>query len=339
VTHEVGIFSVDAVFRSLDRTVARRLVTSAPFSAIYAYEDCAESSFAAAHAAGMSTIYDLPIGYWRAAQKVFEEEAEREPEWACTLTGRLDSDSKRQRKDSELEQSDGIIVASQFTKSTLAEAPRRPESVFVVPYGAPPVAPYERPLTSARKPLRVMYAGALTQRKGLSYFLAACDTVRNAIEVTILGRRAANKCTPLDEALRKYRYIESLPHRQLLAEMAQQDVLVFPSLFEGFGLVILEAMAQGVPVITTPSTAGPDLITEAESGFIVPTRDSSSIVAHLELLNSNRQLLRDMAMAARAKAGSSGWGKYRQDLVAAVLSVIESKDTPRRTCVAAVPLP
>jgi len=66
--------------------------------------------------------------------------------------------------------------------------------------------------------------------------------------------------------------------------MAAHDVFVFPSLFEGFGLVLLEAMAMGLPVITTPHTAGPDLIREGMEGFIVPIRHSTAIAERLEQL-------------------------------------------------------
>jgi glycosyltransferase involved in cell wall biosynthesis len=57
--------------------------------------------------------------------------------------------------------------------------------------------------------------------------------------------------------------IAGSPHfriHEVLREMQRHDVLVFPSLFEGFGLVIVEAMSQGLPVITTSHTAGPDII-------------------------------------------------------------------------------
>jgi glycosyltransferase involved in cell wall biosynthesis len=319
--HETGPCSIDGVFRDLDRRVARRLRCVAGFSAVYAYEDGAEFSFAAARQAGVKTIYDLPIGYWRAGQNVFKEESLREPEWACTLTGTLDSAAKLERKDQELRLADAIVVASSFTKSTLAEMPELKAPVFVVPYGAPPVAKQAR-VASRNGPLRVMFAGSLTQRKGVSYFLKACELMRGAVEVTIVGRKPTDQCAPLEAALKRHRYIVSVPHHEMLAEMSRQDVLVFPSLFEGFGLVILEAMAQGVPVITTEATAGPEVITEGEDGFIVPIRDAAAIAAHLDRLSSDRELLRAMSEAAHAKAARLGWEHYREGLVSAVKTAI-----------------
>jgi len=329
--HETGPCSIDGVFRDLDRRVARRLHRVGGFSALYAYEDGAAFAFAAARAEGVKTVYDLPIGYWRAGQKVFKDEAEREPRWACTLTGTLDSAAKLERKDEELRLADAIVVASSFTKSTLAQMPGLSAPVHVVPYGAPPVAEDVRP-ASKNGPLRVMFAGSLTQRKGVSYFLKACELMRGAVEVTIVGRKPTDQCVPLEAALKKHRYIVSVPHHEMLSEMARQDVLVFPSLFEGFGLVILEAMAQGVPVITTEATAGPEVITEGEDGFIVPIRDAFAIAAHLDRLSLDRELLRAMSVAAHAKAARLGWEHYRRGLVSAVRSVI--KPNPKEPAVA-----
>ncbi len=77
-----GTFSMDAVSTSLDDKVAARLRKIDRIKMIYAYEDAALRSFRAAAERGISRVYDLPIGYWRVAQRIFAEEKEREPEWA-----------------------------------------------------------------------------------------------------------------------------------------------------------------------------------------------------------------------------------------------------------------
>src|SRR5262249_32261440 len=144
--HETGPFSIDSVFRALDKKVAQRLRKNDPPSqgsgaagtvrAIYAYEDGALESFRAAHARELKRIYDLPIGYWQVGQRIFAEEAEREPEWAPTLTGMLDSADKLARKNDELRLATRVVVASTFTKRTLAGSPCTAQ-IDVVPYGAP----------------------------------------------------------------------------------------------------------------------------------------------------------------------------------------------------------
>lgn len=319
--HETGALSIDAVFRELDRKVAQRLGETKKFKAIYAYEDGSLESFRAARDLNISRLYDLPIGYWRAGQRIYSEEAEREPQWAPTLTGTLDSSEKLSRKDEELRLATRVIVASTFTKQTLEESSCT-ATIDIIPYGAPAAIAEE--ITKPTRKLKVLFAGSLGQRKGLSYLLAAVETLKGAIDLTLLGRKVVADCAPLENAVRKYRWLPSVAHAEMLREMHSHDVLVLPSLFEGFGLVILEAMAQGTPVIATDHTAGPDVIKNEVDGFVVPIRSSDAIAAKLDLLARDHDQLMSMKFAAKRKAQSRGWDGYRQRLVEVAREVMES---------------
>lgn len=322
--HETGPCSVDAVFHDLDRVTARRVAALARGvggpGGVYAYEDGALATFQAARAVGWRCVYDLPIGYWRAGQRIFAEEAELVPEWAPTLTGRDDSEAKLARKDAEIAAADRVVVASAFTRQTLTEAPEVKATVEVVPYGAPTVVAEGggRRKRRAGEPLRVLFAGSLGQRKGLSYLLAAVASLGRHVKLTLLGQPTARNCAPLDTAMRTHRWIESLPNAGVLEEMGRQDVLVFPSLFEGFGLVLLEAMSRGVTVITTAHTAGPDILEDGVDGFLVPIRSAAAIAEKLEWLVREPARVAAMGEAARRKAAACTWAAYRRRLAEVV---------------------
>ena len=113
-----------------------------------------------------------------------------------------------------------------------------------------------------------------------------------------------------------------MAHDDLLREMASHDVLVLPSLHEGFGLVISEAMAQGLVVIATPHTVAPDLIDDGVDGFIVPIRSAEAIVEKLELLGRDPDRLYEMKQAARRKAQAHGWEGYRRSLTQVAQEVV-----------------
>jgi glycosyltransferase involved in cell wall biosynthesis len=321
--HERGFLSIDAISAALDRAVAATVRKSPGCKLVYGYEDCALASFVAAERRGIPRLYDLPIGYWRAAQRIFAEEREREPEWAPTLTGARDSDEKLARKDEELRLATRIVVASSFTKSTLVEtAYQRP--ITVIHYGAPYAATNEIAKTSGK--LKILFVGALGQRKGLSYALRAVELIGGKnCALTLLGRKAAEGSAPLDHAVQNHRWLPSLPHAQVLSEMRQHDVLILPSLFEGFGLVMTEAMSQGIPVITTAHTAGPDIIDDGVDGFIVPIRSAEAIAEKLEVLARDRERLREMKISAREKTQRYPWENYRRALVMLAREVINSK--------------
>ena len=329
--HEHGAFSVDAVYRRLDRRLARRLQVEplGGLRAVYAYEDGAQATFAAAHARGLQCIYDLPIGYWRAAQRIYHEEAEREPAWAATIEGALDSDEKLARKESEIAGADLVIAASRFTAGTLAEAPNLAARVEVVPYGAPvPIHSDEPREPSPPGRLRAIFVGALTQRKGLSYVFEAVRRLGDRMELTLVGARPAVPCAALDEALRRHRWFPDLSNADVLREMRRSDVLLFPSLCEGFGLVILEALACGLPVISTPHTGAPDVLTDGVDGFIVPIRSAGAIAEKLELLLASPARLAAMKDAAAAKAREFSWEKYRAAIARIVKAQIDQPAPP-----------
>jgi glycosyltransferase involved in cell wall biosynthesis len=316
VRQETGMFCVDAVYRGLDQKVAARLTGARGIDAVFAYEDGALATFNAARKLGMQRIYELPIGYWRAGRELMTEEAALQPEWAMTLPGNQDSDAKLARKDEELALASHVVVPSEFVRQTLSKGGRFDAKVSVVNYGAP-AAPGSRSLRSTEGKLRVLFAGAMSQRKGISYLFAAAGQVEAEIELTLIGSRA-RECRILDAALQSHRWLGTLPHSEVLAEMQRHDVFVLPTLFEGFALVILEAMSRGLPVITTPNSGAEGIITDGEDGFIVPVRSAEAIAEKLELLAGDRDRLAAMSEAAQKKAAFHSWARYRRQLVSEV---------------------
>jgi glycosyltransferase involved in cell wall biosynthesis len=310
-----SLATIDQVYRGLDAATARRVGESPDVSGVYGYEDGCLETFRAAERAGVKRIYELPMGYWRAWRRLLLEERERQPEWATTLQGASDSDEKLQRKDGELALAQSVIVASQFARETLAASPDFRAPVQVLPYGITVTLDAPRP-GELSGPLKIAYVGALTQRKGISYLFSATESLKHALEVLVIGALPSADCPPLRQALKSVRWIPSAPHATVLEELRGCHVLVFPSLFEGFGLVILEALAQGVPVITTSSTGGADVLTDGVDGFVIPPRSSEAIIEKLELLIRDRARLAQMREAALATARRLSWTQYRRALAA-----------------------
>lgn len=326
--HEHGPLAIDAIYRSFDRHVAARLPRIAGLQAAYAYEDGALHTFRAARALGLRCIYDLPIGYWCAAQQIFAEESELVPQWACTLTGLADSASKMGRKDEELALADAVIVASGFVRSTLQSRQACTAPIHVVPYGSPPPLAHLPPARASHEPLKVLYVGSLGQRKGLSYALEAIDSLRSSVRLTLIGRPTSSHCAPLNAALQRHRWLASLPHAQILEQMRQHDVLLFPTLFDGFGLVITEALSQGLVVISTVHSGAPECIRNGVEGFIVPIRDSQAIAERLLQLAHNREQLAAMREACLRRAAELSWAGYENGLVQAVRQALQQLPQP-----------
>jgi glycosyltransferase involved in cell wall biosynthesis len=305
--------TVDDVWRSNDNHVRNWVRKNGDDNVtVYAYEDGAFETFTTIRNA--KKLYELPIGYWKAMHRILGEEKELKPEWSSTLTGLSDDNEKLERKDVELELADKIIVPSDFVARTLPS--RLQKKIDTVPYGCPPVTHTEKPIYSPSGPLKVFFCGSLGQRKGISYLFESARQMGSAIDLTIVGSEVGN-CGALNNELQRVTWHRSLPRESVLALMRQSDVFLFPTLFEGRALVVLEALSQGLPVITTENSGTTDLIEEGQSGFVVPIRSVEQICLHLENLYKDRHLLLSMKMAALETAANAGWDRYRLKLFSA----------------------
>jgi glycosyltransferase involved in cell wall biosynthesis len=311
-------FSIIGMYRHFDGQVARRLSKLRP-DAVYAYEGGARESFREARRLGIKTMYELPSAFWYWELKLLTEEAARNPEFAGLLPKLKDSPRHMQWKDEELALADLVIVPSQHVRNSLAGVVAD-EKIRVVSYGAPPVRPRQAGVETAG-PLRVLFVGALIQRKGIGYLLDAVEQLGSAVELTMVGSRFAANAR-VDAACRRWRWLESLPQARVLDLMQQADVLVLPSLSEGCALVVLEALACGLPVIVTPNTGALEFVRDGEAGFVVPICDAAAIAARLGQLHGDRPLLAAMSANAQRVAMEKSWENYRANLADTVRSAI-----------------
>ena len=320
VRHETGWASCDAIYQALDRHVARALRRGMVCPRlVYAYEDGALETFRESNRQGIWTVYELPVTYWRVIHQIFVEERELRPAWASTLGALLDSPAKLQRKDLELALSDAVVVPSRFVAESLMLAPERPRRIEIFPYGV--ASPVDAPVAERREhePLRILYAGQLTQQKGLAYLFEALSRFEYPYELSLAGPLPTS-CEALEAALGNpnHRWFGILPHARLLKEMMRNHVFIFPSLAEGFGLVVAEALSAGLPVITTTNTCGPEIMTDGGEGFIVPIRDPDAIADKLTLLYEDESRRRAMAEAAKQRAAEANWARF-EDRVAGLV--------------------
>ena len=307
--HETGMLSVDAIVRDFDDWVARRLGHQPGARIVYAYEDAAEASFAAAGRLGWQRAYDLPIAYWETGHRLLAEEAARWPQWEFTLESTRNSAVKLERKTRELALADIVICPSQFVADSLPEAVRAAKRIVIAPFGSPGPQP-----AAERRPavgrLRVLFAGSMTQRKGLADLFAAMRLLdRRDVELIVLGSPVSAPAFYRRE-YPDFTYEVPRPHADVLHLMRTCDVFCLPSIVEGRALVIQEALSCGLPAIVTANTGADDAIAEGRNGFVVPVRSPAAIADRIAWLADHRAALPDMAAAARAAAAEITWENY-----------------------------
>jgi len=318
--HETGWASVDAVYRALDRRVAQWVNSETRgIQWVYAYEDGALATFRAARAAGVRRAYELPIAYWETTRRLLREEAARLPEWEPTLGSTRDSDEKIARKTEELDLAERVICPSRFVLESVPERAR--DRCVMAPFGSPNGVNHKETQRARRKgSLRVLFAGAMTQRKGLADLFKAMKLLRRTdIELVVMGSAIA----PMEFYRKQFDgfiYEPPRPREAVLKLMASCDVLVLPSIVEGRALVQQEAMSRGLPLIATRNAGGEDLIEEGRTGFLVPIRAPEEIAGRLERLADDRELLEAMSEAARKAAARRTWEAYAAGISAALRS-------------------
>jgi glycosyltransferase involved in cell wall biosynthesis len=106
-------------------------------------------------------------------------------------------------------------------------------------------------------------------------------------------------------------FLGPISQTELVERMSRSHALVLPSIEDGFGLVMAEAMACGCPVISSTNTGGSDLYTDGVEGFIVPIRDAKAIEDRMQMLADDPNLRREMGAAALRRVHSmGGWAEY-----------------------------
>ncbi len=247
------------------------------------------------------------------------------------------SSAMARRMQSEYEESDFIILPSTAAVRSFVEA-GEPEAKLLCALPGVDTRLFTPASGSVleERLFRVLFAGRLELVKGVPYLLSAWNLARlPASELWLVGTMLPEMRPILSRSSPpSVRVLPCVPRSGLAAIYRSADVLVLPSVNEGFGLVLLEAMACGLPVIATVNSGAPDCVVEGRNGFVVPIRDPESIAARLRWLHEHRQECRMMGREARRRVEDQFTSAhytarlmscYRQVAAQAVLPLPESR--------------
>lgn len=166
-----------------------------------------------------------------------------------------------------------------------------------------------------------LFCGAWDRVKGTPYLVRAFEQLAergSAVPLTILGCgvSARDVLASFSERVRPHvTVIDRVPEDQVVGEYRRHDLLVFPSTYEGFGLVVLEAMSQGMPVVATPVGCVPDLVVDGETGVIVPPRDSDALAAAVTWLMASPSTRARLGSNAAARVSAMSWRRTAERTV------------------------
>jgi glycosyltransferase involved in cell wall biosynthesis len=304
---------------SFDALVARRYVSNA--EAVEAFEYTALASFQRAKSEGVARVLHVPSLDSLQFETIQRRERQRWPELASARDVHFGRKfpQRYERRRREIELADVIVANSTLTAQSHIDAGADPEKVFAVPYAAPPpVAAVPDNDGVHRRPLTVLWAGTFGLRKGAHYLLEAWRLLGAGSHARLHVYGQPQLPPRLNAAaLDGVTFHGSVAHSVLFAAYRTADALVFPTLSDGFGMVVTEAMANALPVITTNSAGAADLVSP-DNGLIVPAADSRALADALQWCLDNRDRLHAMRHHALSTARRRQWPDYRRDLIAAL---------------------
>lgn len=236
--------------------------------------------------------------------------------WGPTPMGWAPSERTFRAINADIGEADYVLVNSDYVKETLVDSGRaHPDRVHVVYLGVDteqfhPRGEADRADLGA---FTILYAGSIERRKGVHYLLEATRRLQlpraRLFLVGDLGRDV-----DLSQYYGLYHHIPSLPHARLAAVYRDADVFVFPSLAEGSARVVYEAMASGLPVITTRESGS--VVRDGVDGWIVPARSVDAIGERIEKIRQTPSLGIEIGKRARARmVAEFTWRDYGERVV------------------------
>lgn len=303
--------------RLFDRWAAAGL-SDARADAVIACEISALNIFREARRLGMTTLLDAPSIHHAAQDR---------------LHGTTDTPALHRRivrvKDVEIDLADHILTVSELARQTYLDAGVPAEKVHAVALGADTGLFTPRSVAEpAPSAFTFLFAGASIHRKGFDLLLEAFARVAReepGVRLRIVGPRG-------DAAHHLERYLDrseapvtaAPPTDQsgLAAELRGADCLVLPSRNDSYAMVVAEALATGVPALVSEMVGAKELITEGETGWVVPVADVDALARRMLWCARHPAEVRAMRDACRRAAEDATWPAYHRRLAELVRGLV-----------------
>ncbi len=297
----------DWLMRTMAKEHGRKSVT-----AVHSYEDCSLWQFEEAKRRGKACIYDMPTSCYAWRQKKESELAGKYSGWLPG--GEISSHRwvRPDQKQKEMDLADLVLAPSTFAKNTIQQY--FDKKILIAPYGVD-VPKEMQPKAKKNDIFRLVFAGTISVQKGVPLLLETWKRLGWAKSELILAgtwqlAKDAKKNLPPG-----VRYVGRVTRNDLMKIFLESDWFVFPSNSEGFGLVILEALAHGLPVLASKATGAVDL---PESGAVrlFEPENPEQLSEALILAKADRD--QNLFQEARRIASGCSWEAYRQKVKDAV---------------------
>ena len=252
-------------------------------------------------------VCDRGSTHQRYQENIVSEEFRR---WNVSLPVSDERDTVREEEIYAV--ADAITIPSSFARRSFLTMGVPAEKLHTIPYGVR-LESFSKVADPSDESFDVLFAGSVSLRKGVPYLLEAFRKVNHPKKRLRLAGGVSADLKQVLERLPKenVEFLGPLPQSQLPLLMSRSHLLVLPSIEDGFGLVLSQALACGCPLLASTNTGGDDLITDGVEGFIVPIRSVDALTERMQRLADDRDLQRRMSEAALTRVKNiGGWTQY-----------------------------
>lgn len=222
----------------------------------------------------------------------------------------------------EAKKADIHIVASTFSKQAALYNGIPEDHIVVAPYGVDNKAfhPWEKDYHHG---LKVLFVGEINQRKGIYQILEAAKELHQyGVEFNLIGT-GKDLAPELYAPYEKYvNFLGRVSFEKLQEMYGTSHIFVFPSMGEGFGLVIPEALSSGLPVIASKNCSGPDVIQDGYNGFVIDAGSTEQLIEKIRWFMDHIERIPLMQENAILSVKNMTWTKYEETLVTQLIEKI-----------------
>jgi glycosyltransferase involved in cell wall biosynthesis len=261
----------------------------------------------------VTKILDQTIGHWSTYNEIISNEFELHREFFRDLP--IIEEPVIERNNKEIELADLVIVGSDFCSKTLQSHGLAENKIKIVPYG------YDESIFNRNKEIKpsfkgkiinFVFVGSLIPRKGIHYLLEAFSLLdKSKYKLTLAGPNGLPEGVLTKYLSENITYIGSFSRSDIPKVLDDMDVFIFPSLFEGGGIVLYEAAASGLAIIQSKHCG--DGVGNS-NGLILDEVSIESIVESVITISSDPEKLQDMKEKSIDWAKSRSWGNYRESV-------------------------
>lgn len=239
---------------------------------------------------------------------------------------------KRKYSAYEIKEADAFLVASDYTRRSLVDSGIDNHRIFTCRYGIDDFSCNDITNTntsSNRAILKVMYAGNINRQKGAYQLIRVANNLpAEKYAFTFYGNFRHDDPVYVNNRW-KYRFMGHIPREEMKKAYSESDLFIFPTLADGFGFVVAEALSYGVPVIASSNAGSSDLIKNGVNGFIYEAGNDAALKKLLEMFESDRELLKKMKISCRESIKNITWKQYFKDIDKALKEIVHDNKSKK----------